>query len=163
MNIFDKDRITISDLEEHKDELKQDLIAKYNHVKKLMVDELNEKIEALNALSPNDQKPLIEYYDDIDDFDDVDLTHEEFVHGTSYQLVENHKDIVDVLKTLEEEGIDEIFSEDGVRDYIKDLEESSLRDVSSAIANNIDWEGVIDDCMNDYSTIDIEGEAFYYV
>jgi hypothetical protein len=36
------------------------------------------------------------------------------------------------------------------------------QDLPQYIRNNIDWKGVADDLSNDYSTIDIMGNTFYY-
>ena len=36
------------------------------------------------------------------------------------------------------------------------------KELPSYIENNIDWKGVADDLSNDYSTIDIMGNTFYY-
>ncbi len=58
-----------------------------------------------------------------------------------------------------------LIHKDYFETYAKDLVEECCelpRDLPAYIENNISWDGVAEDLLEDYSEVDFEGETYYY-
>lgn len=72
--------------------------------------------------------------------------------------------IQSVIDEVESYRADSIICANHINDYIKDqFDESELEDVSNVIRININWDGVVEDCKQDYSYLDLDGYEYYYL
>ena len=105
-----------------------------------------------NTLNPNDLLKRLNY---LEENEDNLIYEEEFIELDELRAHE------DTLKQLAENW-DVLINADYVDEYIqKNLEESGvLNNVPNYII--IDWESTVNDIINDYSEIGLDGEWFYY-
>lgn len=69
-----------------------------------------------------------------------------------------------VIDEAESYRADYIICANHIDDYIKEqFDESELDGVSSIIKSNINWDGVVEDCKQDYSYLDLDGCEYHYL
>lgn len=54
-----------------------------------------------------------------------------------------------------------LIHEDNIRQYIQDLTEDSYT-IDPYLKMYIDWDMLVDDALDDYSSVDINGELYYF-
>ena len=56
-----------------------------------------------------------------------------------------------------------LFTEQEAEDYFREMaEDCGMIDKSNNLGDYIDWERWADDCLSDYTSVDFNGETYYY-
>lgn len=71
--------------------------------------------------------------------------------------------IQEVVTELENYGAQNLIRDldSYIKEMIRDTHETD--NLPELIGNNIDWDGIVEDCRNDYSEITLDGKEYYYV
>lgn len=100
--------------------------------------------------------------DEIDDFDsELDDLKDEFDSDEYDALLELADELGDSTLRDGETMIRESYITDYFREFVYDIG-ALPKDLPSYIESNINWDGVCDDLLMDYSEVEIEGVTFYF-
>lgn len=135
------------DLIQYRDEIANDIVNLYNDY---MTD-------------------IDEDWDEISDIEDINFDEQEFVEANQdeieeYVAIRNFcNEISDYCSDFEWGA--SIIHEDYFEDYCRELVEDIgylPKNLPEYIENNINWEGVADDLMVDYSEAEYNGDTYYF-
>lgn len=77
---------------------------------------------------------------------------------------DDRSNVPDELRDIENNHGPTIVSEDGMADYVREFVEDCgyiPKDLPALIANNLDWDGIVDDFKQDSSEFELGGVTFY--
>ncbi len=138
----------------------RDLEEKRNELKQQILDDFNDKFDI-----------------QADDFDDIDrvISEEEFTvtddtNGFLEYWEDEYEEIAEIDRVEDEVGREFSFrctliDEDDFEDYAQELVEDIgdlPSDLPHYISRNIDWSGVADDLRQDYSELEYQGTTYLF-
>lgn len=125
----------------------------------------NVDIDILRGLVSDGESEVENLEEQIEELEveiEVDFTKVAELEKTKAEWKADIDHLQDVITDLENYGADNLISD--LDSYIKDLTKELYETdkLPTLISNNIDWDGIVNDCRNDYSEITIDGKEYYY-
>lgn len=169
-SVISEGETEVTDLDEKIEELQDEISVLKDEIEDLKTEIKDIEGDQENAL-PYDRK----VNQSVIDVKENQIELKEFEIKEKESKIEEHKSekvvwqadidhIQSVIDEAESYRADTLICANHIDDHIKgQFDESELEDVSTVIKSNINWDGVVEDCKQDYAYLDLDGCEYHYL